>query len=292
MTSKKNIFLIYLLLLLEILLLINSKLIIASVKESTLMFITKIFPTLFPTMILGNLLIKNNIYLIIPNFIKHIFKKVFNFNDAMTGLFITAMLTGSPTNAMYINEYVDNKIITEKEAESLLCVTHFINPLFVIGGVGLGVFKSEKIGFLLLILTWVNNFFKAYLNKKHFKNINNNKHIIIKQASFTKLLTQTIKASINSLLMIFGIIITFNILVSLLSNIFNLPYFANCIINGLLEMTGGIIKLSTLNTNVFYKFIMAYFFLNFGGLCIQMQTFGMFENKKIRYFKYLIFRIF
>ena len=63
------------------------------------------------------------------------------------------------------------------------------------------------------------------------------------------------------------------------------------VVGGLLEMTGGIMKLSNLPLNFIVKFILSYYFLNFGGICIQMQTFGMIKNKKIRYLKYLIFRL-
>ena len=56
-------------------------------------------------------------------------------------------------------------------------------------------------------------------------------------------------------------------------------------------MTGGIIKLSNLNINIYIKIFLAYYFLNFGGLCIQMQSMSMIDNKKIRYLKYLNFRL-
>ena len=291
MKNKKNIMLIYILLFIEILILINSNEIIKSVKSSSLMFILKIFPSLFPTMVLGNLLIKNNIHLIIPGFIKKIFNKLFNFNETITGLFVITMLTGTPSNAIYINEYLNKNLITEKHAESLLCITHFINPLFVVGGVGIGVFNNVKIGFLLLLILWINNFIKAYINRKNFKN-SCKKNNTINQENFVKSLTDSIKCSISSLLMIFGIVTTFNILVTLISNIFHFSILTNCIINGALEMTGGIIKLSNININIFIKFLLSYLLLNFGGICIHMQTLSMINNKKIRYFKYLIFRLF
>ena len=290
MKNKKNIMLIYILLFIEILILINSNEIIKSVKSSSLMFILKIFPSLFPTMVLGNLLIKNNIYLIIPGFIKKIFNKLFNFNETLTGLFIITMFTGTPSNAIYINEYLNKNLITEKQAESLLCITHFINPLFVVGGVGIGVFNNVKIGFLLLSILWINNFIKAYINRKNFKN-SCKKNNTINQENFIKSLTDSIKCSISSLLMIFGIVTTFNILVTLISNVFHFSILTNCIINGALEMTGGIIKLSNININIFIKFLLSYLLLNFGGICIHMQTLSMINNKKIRYLKYLIFRL-
>ncbi len=291
MTSKKDLLIIYVFVFLELLILLNSHLVIDSVKSSMVMFITKVFPSLFPTMVVGNILIKQNVHIIIPSFIKTIFKKLFNFNDVMTGIFITSMFVGTPSNALYINDFLEKKIIDEKEAETLFYTTHFINPLFVIGGVGIYVFNDSKIGLLLLLLIWISNFIKAFLNKRKIDNKN------IKKAEFNNTnlinsITTSIKSSMNALLLIFGIIIMFSILITLIGNIFNLPKTLEIIIGGLLEMTGGIIRLSNTSFNNVIKFILCYYFLNFGGLCIQMQSIGMFQNKNIRYLKYLIFRLF
>lgn len=293
MTNKKELFLLYFLIIIEMMILINSKDIMESVISSSKLFIIKIFPSLFPTMVMGNLLIKNNVQTIIPVFIKRMFNKLFNFNDAMTGIFITSIFTGTPSNAIYINESLDEKIISSSEAQKLLCTTHFINPLFVIGGVGIGIFKSYKIGAFLLLMIIISNFIKAFiLRKKGVSNLSNKLNTTYHNVNFITSLSESIKNSINSLLMIFGIIIMFNILVNLIGNIFNLPYLLNAIINGLLEMTGGIMKISNLSINIIPKFLLAYFFLNFGGICIHMQAFGMLKNKKISYLKYLIFRVF
>lgn len=290
MTNKKNILLLYGLILIEFIILSKSKIVISSVLLSSKIFIFQIFPSLFPTMIIGNLLVRNNIWIIIPRFIKKIFYKLFGFNDAMTSIFIISMFTGTPSNAMYINEYLENKLITEKEAENLLCVTHFINPLFVIGGVGIGVFNSTKIGILLLLILYLNNFIKAFILKSKYQT--SKKIIKLNNNSILNDLSFVIKKSIDSLLMIFGIVVTFNILVSLIKNIFLINDLISSIISGILEMTGGVISLSTLNISFLYKILLSYFFLNFGGICIQMQTLGMLSNKKIKYLKYFIFRMF
>lgn len=291
MTTKKNIYFLYLLLLLELIVLCKSKIIIKSVIDSSLMFILKIFPSLFPTMVIGNLLVKENVQLIIPMFIKKVFKKLYGYNDTMTGIFIISMFTGTPSNAMYINEYLEKGLLNKNQAETLLCTTHFINPLFVVGGVGIGVFKSVKIGFLLLMMLWLNNFIKAFICKSKWEKDKNNKSES-NTINFISDLSYVIKKSINSLLMIFGIVIMFNILTTLIKNIFYLNNISSAIINGILEMTGGTTALSTLKVDKIIKVIISYIFLNFGGLCIHMQTMSMMENKKVRYFKYLIFRLF
>ncbi len=289
--NKKNIIIIYIFIILELLILFNSNIIIKSVNSSSLMFIKKIFPSLFPTMVIGNILIKSNVYLIIPKKIKAFLFKKFNFSNSTTELFIISLITGSPSSAMYINNYLNSGLINKKEAEALLCSTHFINPLFIVAGVGVGVFNNVKIGFVLFIMLFISTLIKIYLNKNNFKN-SKKKIINIKNTNLITNITSSIKESINALLLIFGIVVIFNILVSLVSHILDLSELASCVINGLLEMTGGIIKLSNLNVNIYIKIFLAYYFLNFGGLCIQMQSMSMIDNKKIRYLKYLIFRLF
>ena len=99
MTKKSNIFFLYFLILIEILILLNSNIVINAVRSSIKIFLISVFPSLFPTMVIGIMLVKNNVYEIIPKFIRNIFKKVFNYNDYMTSIFIISLITGTPSNA-------------------------------------------------------------------------------------------------------------------------------------------------------------------------------------------------
>lgn len=290
MTTKKDIFLLYFLLIIELLVLINSKIVINSVIESSKMFILKIFPSLMPTMIISLLLVKLNVYKIIPKFIKKIFNKAFNFDDAMTSIFVTSMLCGSPSSASFINEYLCNEKINEKTAENLLCCTHFINPLFVISAVGLGIFNSVKIGIAILFFTYLSNFIKAFLLRKNF--VSTKLKVENKKENFMLVFKDVVKVCMIQLLVILAIVILFNILTILIKEIFNINYFFETIINIILEMTGGINKITYLNINFVLKIFLSYYSLSFGGICIQMQTISMITNKKIKYLKYFIFRLF
>ena len=291
MTKKSNIFFLYFLILIEILILLNSNIVINAVRSSIKIFLISVFPSLFPTMVIGIMLVKNNVYEIIPKFIKNIFKKVFNYNDYMTSIFIISLITGTPSNALYINEYLDKGLITNNEAESLLLSTHFINPLFVVGMVGNVIFKSTKIGFIILLTLWISNLIKAYITRPRiYKNID--RKSISCNKSIINSFFVSIKQAIYALLTIMGIIILFNMLTILIKEILHLNNTFSVIINGILEMTGGVTKVSEININILLKIIMTYIMLNFGGLSIHMQAFSMLENKKIRYLKYLIFRLF
>lgn len=291
MTKTKDLIIIYILLLLEILILTNSKTVIYNINNSSLLFITKTFPSLYPTMIIGLLLTKLNFYKIVPKFINNIFNKLFNFNNIHTSIFISALICGSPSNAVFINEYLENNLITKKEAESLLCCTHFINPLFIINAIGIEIFNSAFIGFLIILGLIASNLFKAFILRNDFssKNINISNNTNNK---FIDTFFSTIKSSIISILNIFSIVITFNILLSLITNVFNLNSYLNVAVNIILELTSGIYKIKYLNLSKLLKIFLSYYSLSFGGLSICLQTLFMIQNKKIKHLKYFIFRLF
>lgn len=289
MTSKKDILLIYFLLSIELLILTNSDIVIKSVLTSLNMFLTKIFPSLFPTMVIGLLLVKLGIYKVIM--FKNIFKRLFRFNEIDTSIFITSLFCGTPSNAAFINNYLQKGLINENEALNLLCCTHFINPLFVIGGVGTYVFKSYKIGIILLLMLYFSNLIKAFLLRKNFTpHLESN--VIKEKVNFNDIFVSIIKESMLNLLVILGIVILFNILIILIKEIFNLSNTLKIFINIILEMTSGILSIKALNINIIIKILLAYFSLSFGGLCIWFQTISMITNKKIKYLKYFIFRLF
>ena len=274
---KKDIIFIYTLIIMELLILINSKIIIGNVIFCSILYITKIFPSMFPSMVISNMLINTNIKKIIPKHIKKIFYKVFNLSDDLTVLYILSMFCGSPTNAILVNDYVNKGIIKEDNIELILGITSFINPLFITGGIGIGVFNNIKIGFILLIMQYVSSLIKLFINKR--KIINQKSDYRMREDSAIINIKLSINKSINACLSIFGIVIMFNILICLINNIFHINDNLMIIINSLVEITSGIVKLNNLNINYILKILLAYLFINFQGLCIQMQSISMIENK-------------
>ena len=292
MSIKKVDFIIYTLIITELLILTNSPIITTSVQKYALTFIQTIFPSLFPTMLIGNLLIKIGVTKIIPKFLKNIFKKMFNFNDTCTIIFILSFIAGSPSNAKFINDYYELGKISKKQAENLMYVTHFINPLFVIQVIGNNVFNNKNIGYMLVLVILIMNLIKAFILKNNFIDSNYRYKETYENISLIKTITPSIKSSIESLLIIFGTVITFGTLCTLIVHIFDLNPFINLIIGGVLEMTSGVTNLSTVNISPLFKLYISYFFITFGGLCIQMQELSMLKKINIKYIKYLMFRIF
>ncbi|MEG2351299.1 MAG: hypothetical protein RSB54_01300, partial [Bacilli bacterium] len=281
MLEKKDVLFLYCLISIELLILSHSEIAVNSVINSINIFKISVLPALFPTMLIASLLIKNNVCLLIPNFICTFFKKTFNFNKACTSIFILSMISGSPSNAKFIEEYLNNGLINEKQAESLLCCTHFINPLFVVFTVGIGVFNAKIIGIIIIIIMFILNLINAFILRKNFLS-KEKEQIIYQKEPFIKQLQSSINSSFYTLGIILGVIMTFQIISSLIISIFNLNTFLKIILMGTLEITGGIVLLSKLTINIWLKFIIALAMLIFGGFSIHLQTFSILSKRKIR----------
>lgn len=264
--------------------------------ESSKLWFYNLFPSLFPFFIITDLL--SNYGFI--NYISKIFGKImklFRLPEKSSYAFFMSIISGFPGNSKLIKELLDNNIINEKQATKLLTFTHFSNPLFIIGTIGTMYLNNKTISLLILIIHYLTNIVVGILFKNIYieKNItlnNNNYHD--KKAiskSFINTLIFSINNSLQTMFIIFGIIIFNSLLINLISVNLNISLHLKAIITGLLEITQGIKNISTLNINFINKITFITFFLSFGGISIHMQVFGILAKYRINYYIYLISRI-
>ena len=105
------------------------------------------------------------------------------------------------------------------------------------------------------------------------------------------MLNESIKSTIDTLLLIMGIITSCLIITGLINSIFKINNDYKFIF-GILEITQGLKYLSLSNINITLKIVISTFFITFGGFCIHLQIFSILDNNKIRYLPYFINRIF
>ena len=173
----------------------------------------------------------------------------------------------------------------------MLLYTHFVNPLFIINTIGISFLNNKKIGIIILISHYLGNFFIGILFRGYHKYTNISKvnvtniinNINRKRNNFIVVLSNSIVSSINTLLIILGVITSCLIITSIIN--------INPIFNGILEITQGLKYISTTNYVLLTKTILITFFISFGGFSIHAQCFSILSNKKIKYIPYLLARI-
>lgn len=251
-------------------------------------FIENVFPSLFPMFIIGDILLNYNLLDFLKCSLFPIFKKIFHMSYQAFYIFITSTFSGTPTNAYITASLVKEQKLEAKDASIILTYSCFLNPLFSYNMLYI-IFNNSLIPFKIMISTYLVNLFIAFLMRNYkYKEIPLNKNK--EYPSFTKALSTSIERSSKIFINILGTIIFYFIICEGI-NIFIKNEVINCFINGLLEATGGLTKLSLLNINYNLKEIIAIIFINFGGLSIHSQIKNILSDVSISYKPFVISRI-
>lgn len=282
----------------------ESATIMNAVSYSFDIWINNVFPSLFPFFVLSEILINYGFIELVGELFKPIFEKLFKINGNAAFVFIMSLLSGFPSNAKYTKElYLQNKL-NENEATKILMFSHFSNPLFILGTISITFLKDKKLGIIVMFSHYITNIvigflFRNYYPSKltndkfslkkailsmHNKRINNNKR-------FGSIITNSLINTINTLLLILGVITTFLIITTIIDNNFHLSILNKTLVSGFLEMTQGLKHVSLLDSSNKIKAILICMIISFGGLSVHTQILSIISDTKIKYKPFLLARL-
>ena len=274
-----------------IIFLLNINIVLTSTYMACEMFITKVFISVFPFIILSDILL----YYDYHKFLEKVFGKyisaLFNLSPNTSIIFILSMLTSYPTNAIFIKNMLDKKEIDKNTAQNILTYTYFPSLSFVFGTIGIYLYNSLLVGLIIWLIILLNNILIGiFLRKK-----NNNTISLNYEKKSKKNIIDTLKDSIfkgfNTSIIILGNIIIFTIIINLFTKYFNISPLITSIISGMLENTNGVLQVSSLNIDYYSKIILTVFIMLFSGLSIIFQTISILNEYKLNIKKILIIKL-
>ena len=283
---KKYILLTFIL----IIFLLNINIVLSSVTDASVIFYTKIFVSVFPFIILSNILIYFNYHLFLNKIFKKPLNKLFNISSSSI-IFILSILSSMPSNSIYTKNLLDNKLININEANKILTFTYFPSISFMIGTVGYKMFNNIKIGIIILLSNYIYNILIGiYLRKDKINFTLENKNSINK-TSFFDMLTNTILNAFKTCAIILGNLIIFIIIINILNKYLNINDTLLSILSGLLELTTGSNMLSLLDININLKITLTSLIINFSGLSILFQSKSILNDYNINIKRILIIKL-
>ena len=282
----------------------ESESILNSVNFSLNIFKNNIFPSLFPFFVLSNILIKCGLPEFMGNLFKGVMNRVFKIKGVCAFIFFMSIISGNPANAKYTRElYLDGKI-NKYEATKILCFTCFSNPVFILGTVSLLFLNNKDIGLLILLCHYLGNLFIGlgmrgyHPSKREKKKISLSKAIdemhlkrISNKASFGVMITNCLVSSIDTLLLILGVITMCLVITTIIDNNLNLNSIFQSVLNGFVEITQGLKYISLEAIPLKLKCVLTVMILSFGGLSVHMQIMGILSDTDIKYLPFLCARV-
>jgi len=254
--------------------------------DSCNLWFNNLFPVIFPFYIISDLLINYGFLNIIEMLLKYSKLKI---NPSSFFILIFSMLTGFPSGAKYIAKLLKEDLISTEEANRVIAFSHFSNPLFIINVIGITILENKLLGYFILISHFLSNIIIALLLRKNVKY--SKQKLKSNQLPLGSIISTSIMNTINSLLIILGNIISFQLLIKIIFTYINVPANLQVFINLLFEITSGLFKLKYCNLNLITKAFIITFSLSFGGLCIHSQVYSILSETKVKYKNYLLGRI-
>lgn len=231
--------------------------------SSALVFWSKsLFPILFPTFILVDLLLSSELVKYITNIFGIIFKKIFKTSPLAAFIFFISMLCGTPTNAKILKKLHDEKIITSSDINKILSFTLLFNPFLII----------SFAGFKALLIIWISNLFTGFILRNSY--ITSDDNITYLPIKFS--ISESISTNITTIINILGTVTMFMCLSYALP--FINPEF-NIFVSSVLELSTALYKNKMyLNSTYLYLFM-----LSIGGISIFSQIKGILKDAQVDY---------
>lgn len=284
-------------------LLLFSKSNLPAVKSGLNLWATSVVPSLFPFFVSTELLMHTNIVTHLGNLLNKYMKPLFNIRGEGSFAFIMGIISGYPVGAKIATNFRKNNICSKEECERLLSFTNNSGPLFIIGTVGILMFKNTTIGILLFIThilacITVGIIFRFWKSKNittsnKTYNSSSNKNKTATFSNLGEVLAESITSSISTILLIGGFVVIFSSVISILkasgilnissiilTPIFNLLHidasFISPLLTGFLEITNGINSISNIACKkLSINIILTAFLLGFGGISVLLQVFSI-----------------
>lgn len=298
-------------------LVIFSKSNLIAAKNGLILWANNIVPSLLPFFIATELLSYTNVVSKLGNLLNPIMKPLFHVPGIGSYALLMGIISGYPTGAKIVVNLRNEGLCTKEEAERMLAFSNNSGPLFILGTVGITLFGNSTIGFLLLfthILACLSvgiifRFWKFKNNStsnSSFLNKNTNKE----EVNFSNLgdiLGKSILSSIKTIVVIGGFVVLFSVILSILKNsnviyilgkciypflkFFGIEdfHFATSIVSGFLELTNGVIQVTSIACKeISINIILCAFLLGFGGISILLQVYSIIAKSDISIKAYFI----
>lgn len=278
---------IIILLITILLIFIYKNIVFTSILDGVYLWLNSIFPSLFPFFIISKFLINYN-FVYYASIVFKPLMKLFKINNNCAYIFVLSMLSGFPSSSKYTIELYDKGLISLNDCNKVLTFTHFANPLFIIGITSV---IDIRLSYIVLFSHYITNIIIALINRNYHPSYDNFKNYKIESKKFSIIFSDSIKDTINTLLLILGTIVTFKIISSLITSLFNFNPLVNSLIKGILEMTQGINSIINLDISNKIKGTLITFLLSFGGISVHLQVLSIISEADIKYKPYLLSRI-
>lgn len=302
---NSNCIVCFLLTFLIILFVVDLKTSMSAALDGCKLWFTAILPTIFPFLVICNLLISYDGITIYSKILGPLLCKPLGLSK-FSALPITAsILCGYPLGAKYCSDIYKQGFINKKEYMRLLNIATNCGPLFIIGPVSTAMLGNVKFSYILLIANYLAPLIIGLFTRKRNFSTSINPNIISNDYSdFGTKFKNAIENAVKTTISIGAFIVAFSVIIGIIKNntyisivfqkaelLFSIPKNSlYSLFLGSIEITNGCNLISQSNLAISLKLSLISFLCSFSGLCIIAQVSSFISENKISLIRYSLIK--
>ena len=256
------------------------------VKDGMRLAVECVIPSSFPFMIISDLYL----YLGRPENLRvlgRFFSRMLGLPISGLSAFICGNIGGFPIGAKMVCDIYSSGAISKEDAERLLPLSSNPSCAFVIGGVGLGIYRDARIGVLLLASVWVATLLCGFITRA---NVDNSQIADYKHKQSYSFVNSVKGAGVSSVGII-SFISLFSVINGLIKK--HVKYVPlKYIFSAISEVTNAVKFFSLLPSKMnFAALVLSAFSLGFGGLSVAMQSAVFTSSSNLKMHKYYLIKL-
>ena len=289
-----------------------------------------VFPSLLPFFIIAEILMGLGVVHFLGALLEPLMRPLFKVPGVGAFAMAMGLASGYPIGAKITANLRRDNLCTKTEAERLVSFTNTADPLFMIGAVAVGMFGRSDLALIIAGSHYISSFLIGIIMRfypgenddmEKIKKDDNNDVNIFKKAIYEliearkndgrglgELLGDSVRESINTLLMIGGFIVLFSVITKIFQvtgiiNIFNTiilfvlePFgFSESmtlpLISGIFEITNGTNIAAQARAPLIEKLIICNIIIAWSGISVHGQVATMIKGTDINIKPYILARI-
>lgn len=292
---------------------------------------TVVFPALLPFFILSEILMGCGVVHFIGVLLEPLMRPLFNVPGVGAFALSMGLASGYPMDAVITSKFRKSKLCTAVEAERLLSFTNTADPLFMFGAVAVGMFAMPELGAIFAIAHYVSSFLVGLVFRYHGRNRDHqlsdygidgsgSGNLMVRafrslyQAklqdgrSFGQLLGDSVKNSMQTIMLIGGFIILFSVFLRILQAIGVTAFLStaaalllksigfelnltSALVSGLFEIDLGTMAAAQADAPLLQKAAIASAVIAWSGLSVHGQVASIVIESGIRMSPYIFGRL-
>ena len=244
-------------------------------KKGLALCANSLIPSLFPFMIISEIIVSCRIGHVISKPLSPLLKKLFGIGDSGACAFIIGALCGFPIGARCAAATFDSGEMSQSELKRTLIICNNPSPAFVISTVGALILGNVRLGVVIYVCLVLSSLTVGFFARFFMKNpaLMSFEKSYSPKALDSEAFTSAVKNSVGSMLSVCAFVLIFSTVIGCISELlrnFGAPEAAICIMSGFFELSGGALSASHLG-DTFRAAVASALFCGWSGLCVHFQ---------------------